>query len=160
MAELYSTGVSRILYRAETFATGITVTAYFWSPTLVKSALQTFTELELGLYYLDYDFTVVGTYLGLFYENTVAKASGPFRVTEFTGSINASAIADAVHDEVVEGTLTLRQATRLILAVLAGKSSGGGSRNLKFRDTGDTKDRITAEVSADGDRTTVTRDAT
>jgi len=81
MAELYITGVNRIVYRSVKFATGLTVTAYIWSPTLVKSALQTFTEVELGLYYLDYDFASLGTYFGLFYENTVAKASGVFRVT-------------------------------------------------------------------------------
>lgn len=82
MAELYTTGINRIVYRAESFVAGKVVTAHFWSPTLVKSALQTFTEVELGLYYLDYNFANMGTYLGLFYENGVAKASGVFRVTE------------------------------------------------------------------------------
>lgn len=81
MAEFYSTGENRVVYRAQGFAEGKTVTAYFWNPSLTKSSLQIFTEVELGLYYLDYNFTVVGTYLGLFFENTVAKASGVFRVT-------------------------------------------------------------------------------
>ena len=83
MAELYTTGVNRIVYRSVGFAAGLTVTAYFWSPTLVKSALQTFTEVELGLYYLDYDFASAGTYMGTFYEGGVATASGVFRVREF-----------------------------------------------------------------------------
>lgn len=81
MAELYTTGVNRIVYKSAGFVAGLTVTAYFWSPTLVKSALQTFTEVELGLYYLDYNFASTGTYMGLFYENDVAKTSGVFRVT-------------------------------------------------------------------------------
>lgn len=81
MAELYTTGVNRIVYRSVGFTAGLTVTAYIWSPTLVKSALQTFTEVELGLYYLDYDFASVGTYMGTFYEGGVAKASAVFRVT-------------------------------------------------------------------------------
>ena len=82
MAELYSIGVNRIIYKSENFATGKTVTAYFWNPSLAKSALQTFTEIELGLYYLDYNFNVAGTFIGLFYENAVAKTFHPFRVTE------------------------------------------------------------------------------
>ena len=87
MAELYTTGVNRIVYRSVGFATGLTVTAYIWSPTLVKSALQTFTEVELGLYYLDYNFASLGTYMGTFYEGGTAKASGVFRVTELARGI-------------------------------------------------------------------------
>ena len=82
MAELYTTGVNRIVYGSVGFAAGLTVTAYIWSPALVKSALQTFTEVELGLYYLDYAFATIGTYMGIFYEGGVAKARGIFRVRE------------------------------------------------------------------------------
>lgn len=85
MAELYTTGTNRLVYRSVGFATGLTVTAHIWSPALAKSDLQTFTEVELGLYYLDYDFASLGTYFGLFYENDVAKTSGVFRVTELAG---------------------------------------------------------------------------
>lgn len=69
-------------------------------------------------------------------------------------------IADAVADEVYEGALTLRHMMKIIMAVLAGKSSGGGTVTIKFRDTGDTKDRVTATVEADGDRTAMTLDGT
>lgn len=82
MAELYKTGSNRLVYRSVGFATGLTVTAYIWSPALEKSDLQTFTEVELGLYYLDYTFATMGTYFGLFYEDDVAKTSGIFRVTQ------------------------------------------------------------------------------
>ncbi|GAH60534.1 unnamed protein product, partial [marine sediment metagenome] len=84
MAELYTTGVNRIVYRSVGFATGLTVTAHFWSPATppVRSGLQTFTEVELGLYRLDYNFASLGTYFGLFYETAVATTSGVFRVTE------------------------------------------------------------------------------
>lgn len=159
MSELFSTGVSRVVYRAEVFAEGKTVTAYFWSPTLVKSALQTYTELETGLYYLDYDFTVVGTYLSLLFENAVAKAANVYRVSAL--GVSAAAVANAVHNKVVEGTITLKQAQCLLLAVLTGKASGGGSNTLTFRDTGDTKDRLVATVDLDGNRLAIpTRDGT
>lgn len=100
MAELYSTGVNRIMYRAEAFATGKTVTAYFWNPSLTKSSLQTFSEVELGLYYLDYNFTAVGTYLGLFFENAVAKASGVFRVTALADvKVTTDKLDDTLEDD-------------------------------------------------------------
>jgi len=81
-SELYACGVNRVIYKAQDFATGVTVTAYFWNPALAKSALQTLTEIELGLYYIDYDFVQAGTYTALFYEGGVKKTMGTFRVTE------------------------------------------------------------------------------
>ncbi|MBA7476039.1 hypothetical protein ES707_11414 [subsurface metagenome] len=82
MAELHKTGMNRIAYKTRLFATGKTVTAYLWSPTLEKSALQTFTEIELGLYYLDYDFSRVGPWIVSFYEDGVAVTFGVYRVIE------------------------------------------------------------------------------
>jgi len=67
-------------------------------------------------------------------------------------------IADAVHDEVIEGTLTLRNMLRVMKAALAGLSSGGGTTTIKFRDDADSKDRITATVDEDGNRTAVSID--
>ena len=61
----------------------------------------------------------------------------------------------------VDGTITFQQAWRLCLAVLTGKSSGGGSTTLTFRDVGDTKDRLVVQVDSNGNRTDVTtRDGT
>lgn len=62
---------------------------------------------------------------------------------------------DGILDEPVDGTLTLRQAIMLIKAVLVGKSSGGGTDTINFRDHADTKNRVTATVDADGNRTAV-----
>jgi hypothetical protein len=74
-------------------------------------------------------------------------------------TVDNAAIADAVHDEVVEGTVTLRQALRLFLSVMTGKSSGGGTTSITFRDIGDTKNRLNVTVDSKGNRTAVnTRD--
>jgi len=97
MAELYSTGTNRILYRAETFGTEKTVTAYFWNPSLEKSDLQTFTEIEQGLYYLDYNFASEGTYIGLFYEDGTKKASQVFRVSKLSTISNK--LDDTLEDD-------------------------------------------------------------
>lgn len=79
-----------------------------------------------------------------------------------TGAIDADALAadaiDEIWDEVLEGSLTGRQIARIMLAALAGKSSGGGSSTIKFRDAGDTKDRISATVDGNRNRTAVTVD--
>jgi len=73
-------------------------------------------------------------------------------------TLTAGAI-DAIVDEVIEGSTTLRQALRLILATAAGKSAGGGTSTVTFRDMADSKNRISASVDANGNRTSVTRDA-
>jgi len=43
----------RIVYSSANFVTGLTVTGYIWNPSLEQSALQTFTEVSDGLYYID-----------------------------------------------------------------------------------------------------------
>lgn len=71
----------------------------------------------------------------------------------------ADRIADEEYDN--DGTaISLRGAIKLMLAVLTGKSSGGGTTTLVFRDINDAKNRISATVDSDGNRTAVgTRDA-
>lgn len=67
-------------------------------------------------------------------------------------------IADAVHSEVIEGALTFKEMVRIFLAVLANKSSGGGTTTITFRDEADTKDRIVGTVDESGNRSAVTLD--
>lgn len=67
---------------------------------------------------------------------------------------------DAIFDEVVESTTTFRQMLRGVISVLMGKSAGGGTVTLTFRDLADLKDRITALVNAKGDRKEITLDLT
>lgn len=72
----------------------------------------------------------------------------------------AGDVADAVHDEVVEGSTTLRQMLRGYSAALLSKLSGGGTATEVFRDIGDTKNRISATVDSSGNRTAITLDLT
>jgi hypothetical protein len=64
--------------------------------------------------------------------------------------------AKMASSEVIEGTYTLKDAIRIILAFAAGKVSGGGTSSIKFRSTGDDVDRIQATVDTYGNRTAVT----
>jgi hypothetical protein len=66
--------------------------------------------------------------------------------------------ADAVWDEVVEGTTTARQSVRLANSANAAKLSGAATTTVSIRDIGDTKDRIVATVDADGNRSAITLD--
>lgn len=72
----------------------------------------------------------------------------------------ATDVAEAVMSALVEAGLTLREAQRLFAAVLLGKVSGAGTVTIVFRDVGDTKDRVTATVDVDGNRSAVTLDDT
>ena len=77
-------------------------------------------------------------------------------VSDKTGFSLSAAGVDAILDENVEGTHTLREILRLLGAYAAGKSSGGGTATVTFRDMDDTKDRIVATVTSVGNRTGVT----
>lgn len=74
-----------------------------------------------------------------------------------TAAENATQLLDVAAG--VETGLTVRQALRLMAAVLYGKGSGLSSTSVAYRDTGDTKDRVLATVDSDGNRSTVTLDA-
>ncbi len=75
-----------------------------------------------------------------------------------TGYELSAAGVDGVLDEVYEGTTTLRQFLRLAASALWGKLSGAATTTVAVRDEADTKDRITATVDADGNRSAVTLD--
>ena len=82
-----------------------------------------------------------------------------------TATVNA--IADGLLDRTdgVEpssaGTeRTVREALRIILSACAGKASGLGTTTANYRDTNDSKNRISATVDADGNRSAVTLDDT
>jgi hypothetical protein len=73
-----------------------------------------------------------------------------------TSAQNADAIFDRANG--IETGMTLRQAIRLMSAVMLGKSSGHPGSPV-YRDVNDLKDRVTATVSS-GNRSVVILDAT
>ncbi|MBI5255532.1 MAG: hypothetical protein HY855_03460, partial [Burkholderiales bacterium] len=96
-------------------------------------------------------------------------ASGLVGVSSLAAdSVSASALAtDAVAELVaailagtVEGSTTVVQALRLALATLGGKADGLATTTVHYRDLADSKNRVTATVDADGNRTAVTLDLT
>lgn len=95
-------------------------------------------------------------------EAAIATRAAPGDGMDMVNAPNATAlaaIADALHDETFEGTITLRELERLILAVMAGKANGGGTTTISFRDQADGKDRLTLTVdTSSGDRSATALD--
>lgn len=86
---------------------------------------------------------------------TVDSFSGPGLAALQTAFVDAmpAALLDRVAG--VETGMTVRQAMRVMAAVLAGKSTNDGQ---KFRNIADTKDRVSATVDSNGNRTAIVLD--
>lgn len=69
-------------------------------------------------------------------------------------------LATAVWDENLETNYAARELMRVITSALAGKISGAETSTVTIRDINDGKNRITATVDGNGNRTTITIDAT
>lgn len=78
-------------------------------------------------------------------------------ITAAVASVDA-AVVDDIWDEVFESSATCRQALRIIVAAVAGKVTGGGTSTIHFRDIDDAKNRITATVDENDNRTAITLD--
>lgn len=94
----------------------------------------------------------------------VASASGELEaLIEVSGSgdvLTAGQISSEILDsQLVETGLSVREALRLCLAALAGKVSGAGGSTITIRSADDTKDRIVATVDGNGNRSSITLDA-
>lgn len=89
---------------------------------------------------------------------TAAKiADGAIDAATFAADA-ITAIASAVWAYTIESGHSALRVFRLMAAAMLGKTSGGGTTSVKFRDLNDTKDQITATVDTNGNRTSVTRD--
>jgi len=77
-----------------------------------------------------------------------------------TGVTLSAASVDAILDEAVEGTVTVRQILMLIGAIAAGKSSGHENGLPVYRNLLDTLDRISGTTDANNNRTAVTTNLT
>jgi hypothetical protein len=106
-----------------------------------------------------YDFTIpVASSDGEHYDVLMRAEDDP--ATEFRMGLEVrrdDALLDLANG--VETGWTLRQMLRIAFSVLAGLLSGAETTEVRIRDVNDTKDRIIATVTSDGNRTTVVLDA-
>jgi hypothetical protein len=88
-----------------------------------------------------------------------ALANAVWTRAERTLSADGNAdVAGAVAAYAIESGWTTETLLRVFAAVLAGKVSGAGTGTEVFRDINDTKDRVTATVDSNGNRTAITLD--
>lgn len=82
-------------------------------------------------------------------------------VTLASNAVTAAALAsdavDEIWDETIgDGTLTSRQAMRILVAALAGKLSGASTTTVTIRNAADSANVIVATVDSDGNRSAIT----
>lgn len=78
-------------------------------------------------------------------------------VYDAVAALNDISVANIIAG-IADGSYDLQEMVRIMFAALSGKSSGGGTTTLAFRDAADSKDRISETVDSTGNRTSVTRD--
>lgn len=128
-----------------------------WEDFMVLSA-NVYDSLIGGSDTLDVQVTGMGA-------NVITSAAINTDAITSTGLAASAAneIADAAFDraDAVETGLTLRQSLRLIAAAAAGKLSGAATTTIVIRNAvADSKDRVTATVDSDGNRSAITLDLT
>jgi len=116
------------------------------------AALATAANLATVAGYLDTEVAAIKAKTDLIPAAPAATGDIP------TAAANAAALMDLSNG--IETSITPRQALRLILAASAGKLSGAATTTVTIRNVGDSKNRITATVDSDGNRSAVTVDAT
>jgi hypothetical protein len=87
-----------------------------------------------------------------------AAVSSRLASADYSAPPSAATIADAVWGYVIENGKSAARIARGIWSILRGKSSGFGSgaSTAVFRDDADTKDRMTFEIDANGNKTGAT----
>ena len=85
MPATYDEKEAKIVYQAQQFQTGLTVTCFIWDKDLVKSSLITLTELEFGLYFFEFNFEKYGIYHSIFFENGEVELYHTLRVVPKLG---------------------------------------------------------------------------
>ena len=113
-----------------------------------------------------------GIYEIVFSSVTPAPAEGSRLICKINGAISGVAwseyavpikIIGKSSDVLAAGDVdgfNLEEAMKICLSALGAKVSGAGTTTITFRAADDSKDRITATVDTDGNRSSITLDAT
>lgn len=141
--------------------TGLSPLVYITNITDINAPLEEVTSgavTEVGYGYYAYEFA------GYTEQNEyIVKMDGSATLSDSErykfGSIDKIEMVDIparVWTQIIEGTYDAKELMQIMGAVLASKSSGGGTTTIKFRNLTDDTDRITATVDDDGNRSAVT----
>lgn len=139
---------------------------YFWNT--VSEAFEEFdsnniadygivaTEIdETGVYTADDPSSVLGDYI------FIASSGNTLTVVDIATNIRwqyeaGESTASNPWNAEVENELTYEDAIKCMLGFMFGKSSGGGTDTLTFRDTGNNINRVVMKVDKHGNRSLVT----
>jgi len=144
----------KIVYIAKNFTSGLTdVELIVFKPNMSKMGVYVLTEMQdpegAGIYYIDFnDADVVGVYT--FVVDSVTMPLKDVRSLYFDQRFPI--VVNPMMDEIVEGSINVQQSLQIMLSVLAGKSSGGGTTKATFRNVLDTHDKVVAIVDNVGNR--------
>lgn len=76
-------------------------------------------------------------------------------VSAITGASLSATGIDAILDEIVVGTYTMRQILKLMAAKMHGKATGGGTTSIKYTGLDNVADVIIETVDTNGNRSAV-----
>lgn len=85
MAEDYTLGLCKIVYRATNFGERLDIFVDLYDPDGLRIPSILLMEMGEGLYWFKYVFLKSGIYSGIFYEDGVKKISQNFRITSTKG---------------------------------------------------------------------------
>lgn len=149
----------KFVYVAKNFTSGLTdVKLVVYKPNMVKLGVYDLIEVNAGdgkgVYYYDFnDADIPGTYI--FVCNSASCPLKDARTLHFDSRLlNAETTAEvtknAIFDELVEGDVDTKEALRIMLAVLAGKTYVENisdiEANVVFRNITDTKNKVIGTI--------------
>ena len=150
----------------------LTMNVYTYnSDTAVASASATEATNREGLYSADFTDLAVDTYIvqletasgvvrSFFWVKT-ESSTGTYQAYDQPASVvDTTAIANAVLAAGDIDGYTLEESLKICASILAGTVSGAGTDTVTFRAVDDSKDRIVATVTGQGNRLSVTIDTT
>ena len=88
---------------------------------------------------------------------TVSSRAATGEAATAVGTLNDITVADIIAG-IADGSYDLQEMVRIMFGAFSGKSSGGGTPTLTYRDSADAKNRIVATVDEKGNRTAMALD--
>lgn len=124
------------------------------------SAVPTVTSLDTGVYRIKWTGLSPALAVGDNDNRVTVEVNGDIGGTAWSSyHIPIKIVRRTLADGDIDG-YNLEEAMKICLSALGAKVSGAGTTTITFRAADDSKDRITATVDTDGNRSSITLDAT
>jgi len=121
--------------------------------------IASFTDLPADTYIVQLE-TSGGVVRSFFWVTTTSSTATFQAYDQPATTVDTTAIANAVLAAGDIDGYSLEESLKICAAILAGKVSGAGTNTVTFRAADDSKDRVVATVTGQGNRLSVTIDTT